>query len=55
MLVIEYLSNGTRRVRLHKDWNPGRIGKAYTPPLKNHVQSRDAHRIQTAFIGRGIK
>ncbi len=55
MLVIEYLSNGTRRVRLHKDWNPGRISKAYTPPLKNHVESRDAHRIQTACKGKGIK
>ena len=55
MLIIEYLSNGQRRVRLHKDWNPGRISKAYTPPVKNHVQSKDAGRIQTAFIGRGVK
>lgn len=55
MLVIEYQSNGKRIVRLHKDWNPGRISKAYTPPLKNHVESRDAHRIQTAFIGKGVK
>ena len=55
MLVIEYLSNGQRRVRLHKDWNPGRISKAYTPPMKNHVQSKDACRIQTALIGRGTK
>lgn len=55
MLVIEYLSNGQRKVRLHKDWNPGRISKAYTPPKQNNVQSRDACRIQTAFIGKGIK
>ena len=55
MLVIEYQSNGKRIVRLHKDWNPGRISKAYTPPMKNNVESHDAHRIQTAFIGRGIK
>lgn len=55
MLVIEYLSNGQRRVRLHKDWNPARISKAYTPPMKNHVQSRDAHRIQTALIGKPLK
>lgn len=55
MLVIEYLSNGQRRVRLLKDWTPARISKAYTPPMKNHVQSQDACRIQTALIGKGVK
>lgn len=55
MLIIEYFSNGQRRVRFHKDWNPSRISKAYTPPLKNLMQSKDACRVQTALIGKGVK
>ena len=54
MLIVEYLSNGQRRVRLHKDWNPTRISKAYTPPMQNNMKSRDAVRIQTAYIGKGL-
>lgn len=50
MLVIEYFSNGQRRVRLHKDWNPSRIGRAYTPPLRNLVTSRDEVRLQSALL-----
>lgn len=55
MLVTERTSDGRTIVRLHKDWHPDRIGKAYVAPIKNHVQSKDAYRIQTAFIGRGVK
>ena len=55
MLVTERTSDGRTIVRLHKDWHPDRIGKAYVPPIKNNVQSKDAYKIQTAFIGRGVK
>jgi len=55
MLIVEYLRNGQRVVRFHKDWNIGRISKAYTPPRQNNMASRDASRIQTAFIGKGLK
>lgn len=55
MLIVEYTSNGQRRVRLHKDWNPSRISRAYTPPKQNNLQSQDAFRIQTAYIGKGMK
>ena len=54
MLVIEYNVNGRNIVRLRKDWHPGRIGRAYTPPLKNNVESRDAYRIQSALLKRKI-
>ena len=55
MLVTEYTSDGRTIVRLRKDWTPDRIGKAYIPPVKNHVQSRDSFKLQTALIGRGVK
>ena len=54
MLVIEYKENGRNIVKIRKDWSPSRIGRAYTPPIKNHVRSRDAFRIQSAFIGKGV-
>ena len=50
MLVVEYHRNGTTTVRFRKDWNPSRIGKAYTPPIRNHVASKDAYSIQTALL-----
>ena len=50
MLVTEYTSDGRTIVRLRKDWHPDRISKAYIPPMKNHVLSRDAYRIQTALL-----
>lgn len=54
MLVTEYTSDGRTIVRLRKDWNPTRIGKAYMPPIKNHVQSKDAYRLQSALL-KGVK
>jgi hypothetical protein len=54
MLVIEYKQNGRNIVKIRKDWSPSRIGKAYTPPVQNHVQEKDAHKIQTAYIGKGV-
>jgi hypothetical protein len=50
MLITERTSDGRTVVRLHKDWNPSRIGKSYVPPLKNYVTSRDAMRIQAALL-----
>lgn len=55
MLIVEYKANGKNIVKVRKDWSPSRIGRAYTPPIKNHVQSKDAYKIQTAFIGKGVK
>lgn len=53
MLIIETNSNGTRIVKMHKDWNPSRVSKAYTPPSKRTPQDKDTARLQTALIGRG--
>ena len=50
MLITERTSDGRTVVRLHKDWNPSRIGKSYVPPLKNYVASHDALRIQAALL-----
>ena len=50
MLVTERTSDGRTIVRLHKDWHPSRIGKAYVPPLKNYVTSTDALRLQKALL-----
>lgn len=50
MLVIEYTSNGRNIVKLVKDWNPSRISRAYTPPLKNYVIGRNAERLQKALL-----
>lgn len=50
MLITERTSDGRTVVRLHKDWNPSRIGKSYVPPLKNFVASHDALRIQAALL-----
>lgn len=53
MLIIEYKNNGRNVVKLRKDWTPARIGRAYTPPKQNNVESRDAFRIQTAYLNKG--
>lgn len=37
MLIVEKTINGRTIVRLHKDWHPGRISKAYEPPLKDYM------------------
>jgi len=50
MLITERTSDGRTVVRLHKDWPPGRIGSAYTPPRRNYEASLDASRIQTALL-----
>lgn len=50
MLVTERTSDGRTIVRLHKDWHPNRIGKAYQRPLPNYVLSKDAVDIQRAFL-----
>ena len=55
MLVIEYRENGKNIVKIRKDWSPSRIGRAYTPPIKNNVESKDAYKIQSAFIGKGVR
>jgi hypothetical protein len=50
MLYVERNSNGTRTVKFVRDWHPGRISKGYVPPLKNHVQSADAYRLQSMLL-----
>jgi len=50
MLIVEQLRNGQRIVVMKKDWHPNRISKAYQRPLPNHVQSKDAWNLQTAFL-----
>jgi hypothetical protein len=50
MLITERTSDGRTIVRLHKDWHPNRISKAYQRPLPNLVQSKDAWNIQTALL-----
>lgn len=49
-LIIEHHSNGKCTVKFKKDWNPGRIGRAYTPPMRNHMESRDAYKIQSMLL-----
>jgi len=50
MLITERTSDGRTVVRLHKDWHPSRIGKAYVPPTKNYVTTHDAQRLQAALL-----
>jgi hypothetical protein len=50
MLITERTSDGRTIVRLHKDWHPNRISKAYQRPLPNLVQSKDAWTIQSALL-----
>lgn len=50
MLITERTSDGRTVVRLHKDWHPGRIGQAWTPPRKNYETSFDSVRLQTALL-----
>lgn len=50
MLITERTSDGRTVVRLHKDWNPSRIGKAYTPPPQNNLQSLYAEMLQTGLL-----
>ena len=50
MLRLETTSNGRTIVRLHKDWNPTRIGRAYTPRPPMYDHQRDLTRLQTALL-----
>jgi hypothetical protein len=50
MLIIETTSNGRTMTKIKKDWNPSRIGIAYTPPLQRIVPSATAYRLQTALL-----
>ena len=50
MLVTESTSNGRTIVKVRKDWNPSRIGIAYTPPLQRIVPSATAYKLQTALL-----
>jgi hypothetical protein len=52
MLIVERTSNGQSIVVIKKDWHPNRIGKAYQRPMQNNMQSRDAWRLQTAFLNK---
>jgi len=50
MLRLETTSNGRTIVRLHKDWNPTRIGRAYAPRPQMYDHQRDLTRLQTALL-----
>lgn len=50
MLVVEYQSNGKRIVKLHKDWHPSMLSKAYMPRLKNYVDNYPMERLQRALL-----
>lgn len=50
MLRIETTSNGRTVVRVHKDWNPTRIGRAYTPKPPMYDHQRDYYKIQAALL-----
>lgn len=50
MLITERTSDGRTVVRLHKDWNPSRIGKAYMPPPQNNLRSIYAEMLQTGLL-----
>jgi hypothetical protein len=52
MLITERTSDGRTVVRLHKDWNPSRIGKAYTPPPQNNMESRYAEMLQVGLLNK---
>lgn len=55
MLITERTSDGRTFVRFHRDWHPNRISKAYIPPQRNHVLSKDAYRLQTGLLNKGVK
>ena len=51
MLIVEHMSNGRTVVRLHKDWHPGRISRAWMPPPQNNITGGDNYALQTALLG----
>jgi hypothetical protein len=50
MLIIESTINGKTVVRIRKDWHPGRISQAYTPPYRPPTPTKDMYTIQTALL-----
>lgn len=50
MLRLETTSNGRTIVRLHKDWNPTRIGRAYMPRPQMYDHQRDYYKLQQALL-----
>lgn len=50
MLRVETTSNGRTIVRLIRDWNPTRIGRAYTPKPQMYDHQRDLTRLQTVLL-----
>jgi len=50
MLVTEYTSDGRRIVRLHRDWTPDRISKAYTPLMQRIQMTPESYRLQTFLL-----
>lgn len=50
MLRLETTSNGRTIVRIVKDWNPTRIGRAYIPKPRMYDHQRDLTRLQTALL-----
>ena len=55
MLIIEQTTNGRNIVKVRKDWTPSRIGRAYTPPAQNNLQDKDAYRLQSALLNKGVR
>lgn len=55
MLVIEHQSNGKRIVKLHKDWHPSMMCKAYMPPRRNYVDSDEMRLVQSGLLKRRKK
>lgn len=53
MLVIEHQSNGTRIVKMRKDWHPSMMSKAYMPRQKNYVNGTNMERLQRALLATG--
>lgn len=53
MLIVEYHANGKRTVRIHKDWHPGMMSKAYVPRQRNNVVSDSMLKLQAALLKKG--
>lgn len=54
MLITEHTSDGRTIVRLHKDWNPSRLGVHYHAKPKPVIGDRDAMRLQMALLPRPV-
>jgi hypothetical protein len=47
VLITERTSDGRTVVRLHKDWNPSRLGLAWVPPMRTYEQGVIERLLQT--------